>query len=56
MRKPMNTFKRALLVIHGYTCYICDRLWCVNDLKQAKEKHIGVLVQHFPDMDAAMDE
>jgi hypothetical protein len=40
----------------GYACDICDRIWYINDLKQAKEKHIGVLAQQFPHMDAAMDD
>jgi hypothetical protein len=37
----------------GYACDICDRLWHMNDLKQIKEKHIGVLAPEFPDMDEA---
>jgi hypothetical protein len=32
---------------------ICNILWYMNDLKQVKEKHIGVLDPEFPDMDVA---
>jgi hypothetical protein len=34
----------------------CDRLSYMNDLKQVKEKHIGVLAPQFPDMDVSMDD
>jgi hypothetical protein len=53
MIKPINTFKRILLVIHLVMPATCDRVWYMNDLKQVE--HIDVLAPQFPDMDVAMD-
>jgi hypothetical protein len=45
-----KNFQNNVLVIHVIMLAICDRLWCMNDLKQVTEKHIVVLALKFPDM------
>jgi hypothetical protein len=55
--KPMNTLKRNFFRNpFGYASDICDRIWYMNDFKQAKEKHISVLAPEFPDMDVVQSE
>jgi hypothetical protein len=45
--------KNFICIQFRFACDICDRLWCMNDLKQVKEKHISIFATEFPDMDAA---